>query len=46
MFIQLVLIILVSDIVFVLTAPRGGSTAAPDKFYAFVSIDSVVGNII
>ena len=25
-----------------LTAPRGGSTAAPDKFCAFVSIDSVV----
>ena len=25
-----------------MTAPRGGSTAAPDKFCAFVSIDSVV----
>ena len=29
-----------------LTAPCGGSTAAPDKFCALVSIDSVVGNII
>ena len=29
-----------------LTAPRGGSTAAPDKFCAFVSIDSVVWRII
>ena len=29
-----------------LTAPRGGSTAAPDKFCAFVSIDSAVGGRI
>ena len=29
-----------------LTAPCEGSTAAPDKFCALVSIDSVVWNII
>ena len=29
-----------------LTAPRGGSTAAPDKFCAFVSIDSGLWKII
>ena len=28
-----------------LTAPRGGSTAAPDKFCAFVSIDSGSGEL-
>ena len=32
--------------VYVLTAPRGGSTAAPDKFCAFVSIDSGLCKII
>ena len=29
-----------------LTAPRGGSTAAPDKFCAFVSIGGVVRKLI
>ena len=31
---------------FLLTAPRGGSTAAPDKFWALVSIESGLLNII